>query len=182
MKWSQHTSDLQEGNAVVCCIPANRRPSSAAASGGAKPQLPPRKRLGVWQHTMAAISHLQRKKQIIPQRTLHRFIIYLTIYFSAIARFDDVTTWVVSGSVCDSAVQPADREAKAVQTASALLGSPSRSAPARGLVSRFCRRGRGSVSRQSNENQTRSLHQTTCCNHEISVKAEDVYAKLLELD
>lgn len=54
VKWTQHTSDLQEGNAAVWCIPASRRASSAAARRGAKPQTPRRKLLGVWQRTIAA--------------------------------------------------------------------------------------------------------------------------------
>lgn len=47
-----------------------------------------------------------------------------------------------------------DRVVKAVQTASALLASLPHRAPASGLVSRYCRQGRGSVSRRPNENQT----------------------------
>lgn len=54
MKWTQHTSNLQEGNAAVCCIPASRRASSAAATRGAKRRTPLRKLLGVWQRSIAA--------------------------------------------------------------------------------------------------------------------------------
>lgn len=73
-------------------------------------------------------------------------------------------------SVCRSAVQPCApgewRKAARTQTLHQLRSGLSlpHGAPARGLVSYYCGWGRGSVSRRSNENQTRSGHQTTCCN------------------
>lgn len=52
---SQHTSNLQEGKAVLGCIPASSRASSAAGSSGAKLRFPLRKPPALClAHTMAA--------------------------------------------------------------------------------------------------------------------------------
>lgn len=56
MKWSQHTSNLQEGNAVVSCIPASRRLSIAV-----KLLVSLREPLEVRQHTIVSISRLRGK-------------------------------------------------------------------------------------------------------------------------
>lgn len=77
VQWSQHTSNLQEGNAAVCCIPANSRLRSAAASIGPMPPA-----LLLKQITMAAESALQpnnKKKRTIPLRTplYHLWILLL---------------------------------------------------------------------------------------------------------
>lgn len=70
-----------------------------------------------------------------------------------------------------------DRVVKAVRTASALLASLPHRAPASGLVSRYCRRGRGSVSRRPNENQT-SVKPLVATAGDAAKRARLVFARL----
>lgn len=140
---------------------------------------------------MAAISHLQGK--ILSKKS---------ISYTGWCVPLNTTSWplhVFSSSsllgelivaLCAAAQSSLRTGVETVQNASALLGSLPHNAPARSLVSHYCRWGRGSVSRRSNENQTRSVHQTTAATTAAQLKqnqmacferdSHELYATLLE--
>lgn len=129
IKWSQHTSNLQEGNAVLGCIPANRRLSNAAASRGEEHQSPLRKPPGVQQLTMVpAVSHFGKYLSLCGGEKKFNHQCPLVLHLGHCAQ-----PWVASVTLCGSAVQPADRVMKSADCTSALLGFLPLSTPASGL-------------------------------------------------
>lgn len=168
VKWTQHTSDLQEGNATVWCIPASRRASSAAARRGAEPQTPRRKLLGVWQHTIVAditpprgeIKDLKVTQSLgkdyidLPSILMCRLLLrhpgeVSTNAAEIVAARSNLLSW-------------AERAVKAAPTAPALNGSLPHSAPARGLVSYYWHGAGGQC--RDNLMRTTSVHQNVYVN------------------
>jgi len=169
----QHTSNLQEGNAVVWCIPATRKLRSAAAcSRGAKPHSPPRPLLGVWQHTMAlryitppegGKKHT-KNTQIIPQRKTTQVYhpcprtLLLGHMAPSCVKREAAASWCYC---CGSAgtkqnKKNADRVVRAVQTASVRRSLPRSARLPEASVSYYRRWGIGSARRDDLMRTTRA--------------------------